>query len=449
MGRSTLRRDDLRSLFTPPTTASEQVGLEIECGVVDPETGLGAAFGGRRGIKAVLAALLAEWEGKAQYNDGELIGVELADGGLIGLEHGGQFEYSAPPAADVVTAVDELRRTMERLAELLGRFGLALLPGATLPFDRVESAPLMPLSRGVPMRAYFAGLGAVGSRAPGILSLSMSTQVHLDPLSEEDFAQKLRMLTAASPVVAALFVNSPLYAGELDGLLSHRSYDWLRTDPQRCGVLRAALEGDADFDAVIDWALRRRMIFYRDRAGRLRPGPDKPFAAVLEQGFDDGGTVTYDHWVSHMTQIWTHVRPRRTLELRAPDGPPYPYISAVPALWTGLCYHPASRAAAWELLGRYGVAEQEAATEQLPAEGLRTLLGGDRVHELAAELVRLAREGLRARVAAGLERPKVLEYLDPLDEVLETGQTFAERCAARWERDLARDPRRYVAAYRV
>ncbi|MET8542291.1 glutamate-cysteine ligase family protein [Kitasatospora sp. NPDC004799] len=449
MGTTGLGREDLRAPLVAPATAAERIGLEIECGVVDPRTGLAAPYPGGSGMRAVLEAVLAEWDGKALFDAGELVGVEPPAGGLIGLEHGGQLEYSAPPAADLATAVADVRLTLTRLAELLRRFDLALLPGAYLPFDRIETVPWVPLSRGPLMRSHFAALGEAGSGGARILSMSTCTQVHLDHLSEEDFTQKLRMQAAASPVIAALLVNSPLSGGRLDGLLSHRCRDWLLTDPQRCGLVRPALRADVRIDDVVDWALRIPMVYYQDRAGALRPAPDRPFASLLRDGFDDGTRPLSSHWTAHLAQIWTHVRIRRTLELRAADGPAYENFQVVPALWTGLSYHAPSRAAAWELLRHYSVAQLRETTSRFPAEGLRTLLGGDRVHELAGELVRLAREGLEARVAAGLERPEVPAYLDPLDEVLHTGRTFAEQCADRWETDLRRDPRRYVALHRV
>ncbi|MEU5432222.1 glutamate-cysteine ligase family protein [Streptomyces sp. NPDC020719] len=444
-----LKRDELRSLFARPTDTSESVGLEVESGLVDPDTGRAAPYAGKNGVKAVLEAMLDEWDGEPEDDAGELTGVALPDGVRITLEHGGQIEYSSVPAANVTGAVADMRASLERLSELAGRFGWALVPGSRFPFDRVDTISWVPMSRGRVMRRHFSRIGSVGSYAPEILTLAMSTQVHLDYLSDEDFTRKLRMQAAASPVVAALLVNSPFHGGQLNGLLSQRSRDWLWVDPQRCGLLRPALGGDVSVDDIIDWALGIPMIYYVDAEGRYRTAPQRPFATIVEQGFDDGLMPTFDHWVSHLTQVWTHVRPRRTLELRAADGPSYRHIPAVPALWVGLSYHPPSREAAWELLKHYTVAEHAAATARLPAEGLRTLLGKDRMDELALELVRLARAGLRARVDTGLEAPEVLDYLDPLDEVLRTGKTFAEQCAERWDGDLRRDPRRYVDAFRV
>ncbi|MFB7476531.1 hypothetical protein [Kitasatospora sp. NPDC056184] len=91
---------------------------------------------------------------------------------------------------------------------------------------------------------------------------------------------------------------------------------------------------------------------------------------------------------------------------------------AAPALWTGLGHHRESRTAAWELPQGFTADQRRAATAALSAEGLRTMLGGERVLQLAAEPVRLARAGLRARVDAEREPPQVLDLLDPLDEAL-------------------------------
>ncbi|GLW57464.1 hypothetical protein [Kitasatospora phosalacinea] len=89
------------------------------------------------------------------------------------------------------------------------------------------------------------------------------------------------------------------------------------------------------------------------------------------------------------------------------------------------------------------------ARAELPARGLEARRGGTPVRPLAAELLRLARAGLEARVAAGLEPPHVPALLDPLDEIAATGRTFAHQRLERWHGDLRTDPARYVAAHRV
>ncbi|MFD0411877.1 glutamate-cysteine ligase family protein [Kitasatospora sp. NPDC127116] len=442
-------RAELLAPFRPGR--GELIGIEVECGLVDPVTGLAARYDGERGVLAVLEAVLARWGGERQEDAGRLTGVRLPDGSQITLEHGGQIEYSSTPVPSVAKAVDDMRAALEQLAELVGRFGLALLPGAYLPFDRLADMRWVPMTRGAIMRDYFTGLGEPGSRARYVMALSLSTQVTLDYLSPADFTRKLRMQTAAAPVVSALLVNSPLQEGSSSsGRLSHRCWAWLRMDPRRGGVLPPALRPDVTVGSVVDWALGIPLIHYRTPDGRYHPAPPgRTFAELLRHGYPDGSRPTPAHWRSHLNQLWTSTRVRDTLELRASDGPPYPFVPAVPALWAGLSYHPASLSAAWELLGRYTLHDHRAALAELPALGLATRLGGDPVRPLAAELLRLARAGLAARIAAGLEPPHVLGYLDPLEEILATGRTFAEQCRERWHGDLRRDPARYVAAYRV
>ncbi|MBP0457117.1 glutamate-cysteine ligase family protein [Streptomyces montanisoli] len=439
----------LRTPLTPAPHAVEQVGVEVECALLDPETGIPARYHGRCGVRAVLKAVLRDWGGEPAYDAGQLTGVHLPGGGSVTLEHGGQIEYSSRPAPGVGRAVDEVRAALARLADLAARFDLALVPGGNMPFGRLADVDWVPMTRGAIMRQYFADLGPSGARAPHVMAQSLSTQVTLDFVSPGDFTHKLRMQTAAAPVVSALLVNSPIHEGRPCGLLSHRSWAWLRMDPRRHGLLTPALRPDVTAEDIVDWALRIPLIHYRTDDGSYHRAPGSTFADLLRDGLHDGAPPTPDDWAGHLDQLWTDTRVRRTLELRGADGPPQQHIAALPALWTGLTYHPESCQAAWDLLAHHTADDHRAARIELPARGLDTRLGNTPVRPLAAELLRLARVGLNARVTAGLEPPHVPAYLDPLDEIVTTGRTFAEQCLTRRHGELDTNPARYVAAYRI
>ncbi|MFF0388095.1 glutamate-cysteine ligase family protein [Kitasatospora sp. NPDC004615] len=439
--RSVMDRARLLAPLTPPAGATEQVGVEVECGLLDPATGIGARYSGPRGVRTLLEAVLQHWGGEPELDGDCLTGVRLPDGSTVTLEHGGQIEYSSTPGPGVGKTMDEVRAALARLADLAAGFGLALVPGGNLPFGRLADVEWVPMSRGALMRQYFADLGPGGARAPHVMGLSLSTQATLDFLGPEDFTRKLRMQTAVAPVISALLVNSPLHEGRPCGLLSHRSWAWLRMDPRRAGLLPPALRPDVAADDIVDWALGIPLIHYRTRDGHYHRAPDGTFADLLRHGLDDARR----RWAAHLDQLWTDTRVRHTLELRGADGPPHPHLAALPALWTGLTYHRQSCDAAWELTGHHSAAEHRAARNRLPVHGLDTRLGDTPVRPLAAELLRLARAGLDARVAAGLEPPHVPGYLDPLDEIVATGRTFAAQTLARWDGD----PARYVAAYRI
>ncbi|MFI1186550.1 glutamate-cysteine ligase family protein [Streptomyces californicus] len=444
----TLDRTALRALLSPSAHPVELVGVEVECALLHSSSGLPSRYGGAGGVRAVLEAVLREWGGDPVHDAGCLTGVNLPDGGSVTLEHGGQIEYSSPPASGVGEVMAGVRAALVRLAGVAARFRLALVPGANLPFGPLDAADWVPMSRGALMRRYFAGLGEAGSRAPYVMAQSLSTQVTLDYLDAADFTRKLRMQTATAPVVSALLVNSPLHDGRPCGLLSHRSWSWLRMDPRRTGLLPPALDGDVGVDDVIDWALGVPLIHYR-RDGRYHAAPGTPFADLLRTGLHDGAPPTAADWTGHLDQLWTDTRVRSTLELRAADGPPGRHLAALPALWTGLTYHRPSCEEAWALTARHTADEHRAVRAALPAQGLDARLGDTPLRPLAAELLRLARVGLAARVAAGLEPPHVPSYLDPLDEIVATGRTFAAQTLTSWHGDLRTDPARYVDAHRI
>jgi glutamate--cysteine ligase len=209
-----------------------------------------------------------------------------------------------------------------------------------------------------------------------------------------------------------------------------------------------ALREDFDIHHFIDWALEFPMIFKAEGDG-YRPAPPTPFRDLLRSGFEDGAAPTLADWRSHLNQIWTDVRLRSNLELRSTDGPPYWAIPAVPAFWTGLTYHRPSREAAWSLLRGYSAEQHRACMDDVIVNGLRAKLGEEPILDLARELVRLARDGMAARVAGGIEERAAMSYLTPIEEVVATGRTFADELVRRWDDEFAHDPRNYVDAFAV
>ena len=92
------------------------------------------------------------------------------------------------------------------------------------------------------MRKYFSLLGEPGKYADEVMGLTLSTQTSLDYVSGQDFIEKMRLHVLAAPIVAALFVNSPIAEGDYFGGMSRRMQYWRKFDPRRCGVLSFALK---------------------------------------------------------------------------------------------------------------------------------------------------------------------------------------------------------------
>jgi glutamate--cysteine ligase len=281
------------------------------------------------------------------------------------------------------------------------------------------------------------------------MGITMAAQTHFDYVSAADLGEKLRLQVPASPVVAALFVNSPLEEGVRTDLQSRRLRWWENADPARCGVFPFPCDEGVGAEQMIDWALTVPMMYRPRPGGGHTAVVRRPFGELMTSGFGDGTWPTEQDWNCHLDQLWSQVRVRRTLETRSPDAPPWPYFTAAAALWTGLTYHAQTRRAAINLLSGLTPEQLSLATQDITVKGLAASIGGYPVAELAAELLRLSRTGLCAMVTEGREPPHVLSYLDPIDEIADTGVTFADTCLDRWTTELSYDPSRYVETYRV
>src|SRR5581483_2895387 len=255
-----------------------------------------------------------------------------------------------------------------------------------------------------------------------------TVQANLDWSDEADLASKVRAATAVSPIVSAMFANSPLVGGRESGYLDFRYQVWRETDPARCGLLEQMLEPDWGYRRYVEWAIDVPMLFvrygteYRDSLGQT-------FRQWLESGqLASGGKrqPTLSHWVDHLTTLFPEVRVKRVLEVRGADVVPLPLMMALPALWVGILYDAAAREAAAALTRRWKFSELlqfqgEVAKAALGAKGP----GGATALDLARDLLGIARAGLKGwQKTSGLDESR---NLDPLSDILTDGRTLAER----------------------
>ena len=443
-----LTYEAMLGVFTPSRDRRQRIGVELECGLIDPHSGQCVPYWGEYGSGRLLASIAQVFGGEPQCEAGAMLSVALPNGAQCSLELGGALEYSSPPLISLADLVEVTRRDLGRIADLARTLRIAVLPGGMLPFTAVESIPWIPKPRVQIMREYFRDLGPAAASAEAVMGLTLSAHTTFDYLSEADFAEKLRLLVRAAPVAAALFVNSPLEAGLPAGQLSRRMRLWQHVDPSRCGVLGFADEPGLSAGTVVEWALRLPMI-YRAKGDRHVRAPRRTFAELIRHGFEDGARPGRADWRSHLSQVWPQVRPRHTLEVRAPDGLNWADFAAVPAFWTGLVYDASVRRDALTMLDAYRLSELDALVGGIATGAMWADLRGEPVGVAATELLRLADRGLRARVANGVEPPAVVGYLDPLWNVAKTGISFAEQVLADWAGPLGERPSAFVEKYRI
>jgi len=315
----------------------------------------------------------------------------------LSLEPGGQFELSGTAAKTAKAAQEENVRHVAELKAVLEPLGLRAVTLGYRPFERLADMPWMPKTRYRVMRET---LGARGKLAHHMMLMTATGQVSLDWGDEGECAAMISLAARCSPLLVALYANSPLAEGKPTGFLSFRSHVWTDVDPARCGYLPAMFDGSFSYRAYVEWALDAPLLFLRRRGEYL--GPRMTFRQLLADGFE-GEPALYDDWVDHLSTLFPEVRIKRVMEIRSADCCSPAMTGALAALMRGLLYDAAARDELGRLLPPRSFAEHRALHERAQREGLKAF-GGE-----ARELVEIARRGLKR---LGDDDPALLDAID-------------------------------------
>lgn len=404
--------------------AQHKVGLEHEKFVYPVKDPLPVPYEGPRGIQALLERMGTQggYQPFREAPDRPVIALQRGPA-TVSLEPGGQLELSGSP---FFTAREAHRENLQHLAEAKeagAPLGLQLVALGYRPFDRVDTMPWMPKSRYLAMRQ---ALPRRGRLALNMMLMTSTGQVSLDWKDEADCARKVTVTARLSPLLLALYANSPLVEGRPSGYQSFRSRVWEEVDPTRCGYLPSMVDGTFSYRAYVEWALDAPLLFLRRRGEYLQP--QLTFRQLMQQGFE-GQPATESDWADHLSTLFPEVRIKKVMEVRSADCADAAMTGALPALWRGLLYDPQALAEAESLLPRLPYAEHLAFHDEARRHGLGGRLRGQELHRLAAEMVAIARRGL-----SRLD-PEDAPLLEPLAEVTASGRSPAERVLDAFQAD--------------
>ncbi len=399
-------------------------------------------YEGPAGIQALLEGMAARFGWRPVYDNGYIIALEepsIELGGSITLEPGGQFELSGAPVQTLFQTCAEVDRHLKQVHEIAGPLGIAFLGLGFSPLWTLGETPRMPKSRYGIMTAYMPKVGRLGL---DMMYRSATVQVNLDFSDEADMVKKLRVSLALQPVAAALFANSPFTEGKPNGYLSFRSAIWLDTDPARTGMLPFAFEDGMSYERYVDYALDVPMYFVRR---------NKKYINVAGASFRDfldgrlaqlpGEKPTLSDWADHLTTLFPEVRLKRYLEMRGADSGPWRSLCGLPAFWTGLLYHQPSLDSAYDLIKDWTAGERQQLRNGVPRLALKTPFRQGNVLDVARKAVELSAAGLKARGHTDLVSGDESMFIAPLLEIVERGQTDAERLLERYHGEWGGDVR--------
>lgn len=372
-----------------------------------------------------LLRVLADANGLAPVVvNGHLVGLQGPEG-PVHLEPGGQVEIALPPRATAREVEADLLRWRSALRDAASEAGLSLIAIGLQPVSRVEDISWNPRNRYRIMREH---LGARGTLGHHMMKATAGTQYNVDHRDEADAASIVRAALGVSPIVNAMFANSPLLEGRPSGWLTFRPHVWANTDPERTGILPWAHDPGFTYERWLHWASAATLMFVVRDDEWVIVG-DRSFAEFLESGHPVAGEAQHQDFALHLTTLFPEVRLKQHLEIRGTDSGEPDIVAAGAALWRGLLYDATARNEAQGLTRGWRSAERAAFHEDCARRGLRAVAGREPAAHLAKDLLAIAEGGLRRLGASGASDAPLL---DPLREIAGSGVTRAEILLRDW-----------------
>lgn len=402
------------------------------------------------GIGEIFQRLVDEKGWEPSYDKGDIVAAEQSDldGKVRAITHepGGQFELSGAIYRSLYESAEELDSHLELMRELsqprqaspeelsadyaqpLNQDGLEMVCWGANPFFTPDEIPWMPKSRYAIMREY---MPTRGDLAFSMMKQTCTVQANFDYADEQGAADTIRTSLLLSPLVSALFANSPILAGEDTGMQTFRGHIWTRTDPDRCGWPEFMYRDDWGYADYLDYMLDVPMFFIRRGDEYINKAGDS-FREFIQQGHGPH-RATMGDFELHLSTAFPEIRLKQFIEIRGEDAGPRDHMVAMPALWKGILYHEPARALARELVAETSPRAHAALFAEAYQNGIHGRAKNGSIRELLRELLVISADGLDA-LAEEEGHPSERLLLAPLEEIVDTGKSLADLLREDWER---------------
>ena len=367
--------------------------------------------------------------------DGNIMGLQSYLGS-ISLEPGCQTELSLAPQKTIHDIYKEFTKYNQITSEIGDKLGISWLGYGIQPVSTYENIKIIPKKRYKIMTEYLP------QKAPEpfiMMRESASIQISYDFSSESDAIKKLKTSLALSPIVTAMFSNSPIRNGKDTGYKSYRAYGWLRNDQDRCGLISKKLFSHEEFlfQDYVEVILDLPMFFINKDENWINMN-GMPFREYLKNGYN-GYKATMSDWLLHVTSFFPETRLNNYIEIRNCDCQKADIALAPPALWKGIMYNHDAMDAGWNLVKDFTWEELHELRHAVPKFALETRIKNIKVLDLAKELLNIAEDSLKTIPALNENSQDESSYLENIKQILEKNQTPADLVLHHWHSSWDKD----------
>lgn len=399
--RNFTKEDLIRDyLFSAKYPNLFKIGLEYERISINNITNSTANYFGKNGIENFLKTFSKIYNWKPILDNGHIIGIESNNFTTITLEPGGQLEISLKPQNNVYQIEKEIEYLNNQLKDLSERFNLKFIEYGINPTCKAYEIPIIPKQR-YQIMANHLNL----KMSKFMMRQTSGIQTAFDFESETDAAKKITLSIKLSPIVTAIFANSPIYNKKLTKFKSMRSLAWIYTDKNRCGLLNEDLLENFSFSKYINYIFNIPVIFIVRNNKIIEFDKKTTFSDFYNFGFN-GIQAQKEDYLLHSSLFFPDVRLKSYIEIRNHDCQNGILKYSIPAFYKGIFKDIKTFNSINTILNEFTFDELKHAKLSSAKYGLKGYLGNYQIQDIACDILKL--------VFSALENDPDQKYLVPL-----------------------------------
>lgn len=415
-------------------TKDHKVGIEFERLPISSIDYRMVDYSKENGIYDLLRnfAKLDGWE--YITDDYNIIGLKK-DEDMITLEPGCQFELSLKPEKNIENIKTKIDNFNKRINPILRKYEINLLEYGISPVSTYKHINLIPKKRYHIMADYLWGI-----LSDVMMRETAGIQACYDFSSEEDAMKKFRIANIISPIMTAMFANSPIRGGVDTGYKTFRGLSWLNTDNERCDFMSKKLfekRGDYDFLDYITEVLKTPMIFIVRNEKPIEILGKINFEEFMKHGFE-GYTATLDDFKLHANLYFPEVRLRNFIEIRNHDCANHGMQYSILAIYKGLLYNEKALKDVEKLMSKFTYNNIREFRYNVPKNALHSKIGKYWAKDIAKELLKIAQISLKEN-DEGEE-----DFLEPIMDLTPYGISPADVILGNWNGSWDKDVSKLV-----
>lgn len=362
-------------------------------------------------------------------DDYNIIGLKKGED-TITLEPGAQFELSFAPEKNISDLKLKIDTFNKKLNPFLKKYEINLLEYGVSPVSTYKYINIIPKKRYHIMADYLWGI-----LSDVMMRETAGIQACCDFSSEEDAIIKFRLANVISPVMTAMFANSPIRGGVDTGYKTFRGLSWLNTDNERCEFMSKKLfdrKSGYGFKDYINEVMQTPMLFIVRNGKNIEISGKINFVQFMKNGFE-GYVATLEDFNLHANLYFPEVRLRNFIEIRNHDCANHGMQYSILAIYKGLLYNKKAMSAAENLMAKFSYNNLKEFRYNVPRNALNTKIGKYWAKDIAKELLQIAQNSLKEN-NEGEEA-----FLEPILELTPYGLSPADVILSNWNKNWNKD----------